>query len=566
MRNKFLAIFLIISIVSFGNMRHINVEADYATTSVEVGNTTPTFDTGYEPHEDPASATSTPTNVGDNVTFKGKATDANGDNWKLLICSTNSVTGTSCSATTYCTSGFASSSVEASCNYQAQEGDTETMDWYGFACDAVGCSTESHKTDDSGPPFHVNHRPSFTVFSDDSPKDPNTTVTWTTTASDADAGGSDYVQLYVCKTNSFSTSSGCLGGEWCHATSTSNPTCNTTTPRPDGNYDAYGFVMDNHSFASTDTAQGTNSTMTVNNVAPSLTAGDIYLKDTDGSGNLQLNTENGETNGFIVTFIVTDNNSCQNISSTDEITSALINVRMSEILQANCTASGDYNANNCYPDAYASWNPVCAASSTVNGCTGNTDTDVGWACTFPLQYHADPTVAGTPKASYHWVVSVQATDDDAATSALTDGSNTNELETYMAYDLATTTLAYGSVPADTDSNEKTTDIKATGNVALDETLQGTDMCTDYPTCGGNVILANQQHYAATSSLGWASMIALSSTTADELEINCPKTTITNTPATSSTYWVLRVPSGQATGTYTGQNTIIGKTDESYGGS
>ena len=315
MKNKFVALFLIFSIILFGNFKHIAVEADNATTSVEVGNTVPTFTSGYEPHEDPASATSTPTNVGDNVTFKAKATDANGDDWKLLICSSNSVTGVNCTATTFCSSTPVTSGSEASCSRAAQDGDAETVEWYGFACDSAGCSAESHKTDDSGPPFHVNHRPAFSVFSDDSPKDPNVTVTWSATASDPDSGGSDYVALYVCKTNGFSTSSGCTGGEWCHATSTSNPTCNTTTPRPDGDYDSYGFVMDNHNFASAGTAQGTNSTMTVNNKAPSLTAGNIYLKDTDGSGNLALINENTETNGFIVTFIVNDDNSCQNISS-----------------------------------------------------------------------------------------------------------------------------------------------------------------------------------------------------------------------------------------------------------
>jgi len=565
MTNKILAIFLICSIIISGGFRKPIVEADNATTSVEVGNTVPAFTSGQEPHESPASATSTPTNVGDSVTFKATATDANGDDWKLLICSSNSVTGTSCTATTYCTSNFASSSAEATCSRTALVGDTETMNWYGFACDSVGCSAESHKTDDSGPPFHVNHRPVFTVFSDDSPKDPNATVTWSTTSFDPDTLGSDYVQLYVCKTNAFSTSTGCIGGEWCHATSTSNPTCNTTTPRPDGNYDSYGFVMDNHNFASNDTAQGTNSTMTVSNVAPSISADSIHLLDTDGSGTLTLLNEKGETSGFTVTFVVNDNNSCKNILNGDEITSALINVRMSEISQANCTASGNYDANNCYPAAYASWNLSCAASSTVNDCTGDTDTDVGWACTFPLQYHADPTVAGTPKAAYNWVSAVKATDDNNADTGLVDSTTySNEMDKFLAYDLSTTTLSYGTVSPNNDSSEKTISVLATGNVGLDEMLSGTDMCTDYPTCSGNTIAVGQQKYNLTSGLGWDNGTALS-TSPTEAELNCPKTTVTESPASASDYWYLRVPSGQAVGTYTGQNTIEGKVDnETYG--
>ena len=568
MNNKILALLLIFAILITSSFKKPIVEADNATTSVEVGNTVPEFTTSYEPHEDPSSATSTPINVGDNTTFKATATDDNGDDWKLLICSSNSVTATSCTDTTLCSSNYASSSAEATCSRTALVGDAETVDWYGFACDALGCSSESHKTDDSGPPFHVNHRPAFTVFNDDSPTNPNVTVTWTTTASDSDSGGSDYVQLYVCKTNSFSTSTGCGGGEWCHATSTSDPTCNTTTPRPDSNYDSYGFVMDNHSFASTDTAQGTNSTMTVNNVAPSISADSINLKDTDGSGNLELNTEQAETPGFIVTFIVNDDNSCQNIGSGDEIASALINVRMSEIVQASCDESGEYNANNCYPDAYASWNPVCAASSTVNACTGNTDTDVGWACTFPLQYHADPTVASTPKAAYNWVAAVKATDDDGSNTGLVDSTTgSNEMDKFMAYDLNTASISYGSVAPNNDSTEQTTTVEATGNVGLDQNLSGSKLCNDYPTCAGDDDIAiAQQNYNLTQGQGWGGTGHgdLSDTPA-EVELNCSKTTITGSPETKNTYWYLRIPTGQAVGEYTGSNTIEGKVDnETFG--
>jgi len=52
----------------------------------------------------------------------------------------------------------------------------------------------------------------------------------------------------------------------------------------------------------------------------------------------------------------------------------------------------------------------------------------------------------------------------------------------------------------------------------------------------------------------------------EVELNCPKTTVTGSPASTSTYWYLHVPTGQAVGTYTGLDTIGGKVDnETYGG-
>ncbi len=564
----FLIFSLILTTVLTFSFMSSKVEADDATTSVNVGNTTPTFNSGYEPHEDAASDGTTPTNVGSDVTFKGTATDDNGDDWKLLICASAGTTGVTCTGTVICNSASAvSSNTENTCAYTALVGDTESNDWYGYACDATACSGEDHKTDASGPPFKVNHSPAFTVFIDDGPKAPATTITWTTTASDPDSDTSqDTISLYVCKTASF-TGSACGGDTWCSDTGkSSNPTCGTTTPRPDGDYEAYGYVVDSHGFVSVDTAEGTDSSPTVSNSTPSITNTSISLLDTDASGNLELNTEQAETTGFTVTFIVNDANSCKNISSGDEISSAFINLRMSEKTQAACDESGEYDANDCYPDASASWNPVCAASSTVDACTDNTDTSVGWACTFPLEYHADPTVASTPKAAYNWVATAQATDDDAANTGLIDSTTgSNEMDKFMAYDLNTATIAYGTVAPDNDSSEQTATVEATGNVGLDENLSGSQLCNDYPTCADSDDIAIvQQVYNLSQGLGWASGTPLSGTPT-ESELDCAKTTTTGSPSTANTYWYLRVPVGQGVDTYTGANTIEGKVDnETYG--
>ena len=563
----FLIISLILTTVLTFNFMSLKVEADSATTSVNVGNTTPTFNSGFEPHEDAASDGTTPTNVGSDVTFKGTATDANGDDWKLLICAAAGTTGVTCAGTVICNTAVAvSSNTEATCSYTALVGDNQSNDWYGYACDATGCSAEDHKTDASGPPFKVNHSPAFTVFTDDGPKGPNVTITWSTTASDSDDDtAQDTVSLYVCKTADF-TGSACGGGQWCSDIATSsNPTCGTTTPRPDGDYAAYGYIVDSHGLVSVDTAQGNDSSPTVTNSNPTITDSSINLLDTDGSGNLELINEQAETANFTVTFIVNDDNSCKNISAGNEIASAFINVRMSEITQSGCDATGEYNANNCYPDDYASWLPVCVASSTVDACTDNTDTTVGWACTFPLQYHADPTVDGTPKASFDWLAAAQATDDDAADTGLVDGTGVNEMDKFMSYDLTTSTIAYGTVAPDADSLEKTTVIKATGNIGLDENLSGSQLCNDYPTCaGGDDIAIVQQHYNLSQGAGWAAGTELTATST-ESELNCLKTTVTGTPETKNTYWYLHVPLGQGVDSYTGSNTIEGKVDdEGYG--
>lgn len=565
----FLIISLILTTVFTFNFMSLKVEADSATTSVNVGNTTPTFNSGFEPHENAASDGTTPTNVGSDVIFKGTATDANSDDWKLLICAAAGTTGVTCTGTVICNTAVAVTfNTEATCSYTAQAGDNQSIDWHGYACDATGCSAESHKTDASGPPFKVNHTPAFSAFADDGPKGPNVTITWSTTASDTDDDTTqDTVSLYVCKLADFDGSTCGVGGTWCTDIATSsNPTCGTTTPRPDGDYAAYGYIIDSHGLASVGTAQATDSSPTVTNSDPTITDSSIHLLNTDGTaGNLTLTSEEAETAGFIVTFIVNDDNSCMTTSSAAEITSAFINVRMSEKAQGACDITGEYDANDCYPDDYTSWNPVCAASSTVDVCTDATDTTVGWACTFPLQYHADPTVASTPKAVFNWLAAAQAEDDDAANTGLVDGTGINQMDTFMSYNLTTSTISYGTVAPDAYSLEKTTIIEATGNVGLDENLLGSKLCNDYSTCAGDDDIAiAEQHYNLTGAAGWAAGTELTDSLV-ESELNCTKTTITGTPETKSTYWYLHIPLGQGVDSYTGENTIEGKVDnESYG--
>ncbi len=569
----FLIISLVFSTILIFNLRSSKVQADSADTSVTVANSAPTL---ASEREDAESTDASPTNSGTNVTFKGTGTDTNGEQYYLAICKEDNITPNTDSAPTcggtggWCVSDATNSESEASCTYQAQDTDADSKAWFAFACDkhadeAGLCSDAGQGAGDPGTPFYVNRAPSFSVFADDGPKDPNVTVTWTSTVTDNDANST--VSLFVCKDDDFTGTVCGVGGTWCSSLDDADgdPTCGSTTLRPDGDYTAYGFVIDDHDFAVTGGQQGVDSALVVNNVAPSITNSSINLLDTDGSGNLELNAEQTETADFIVTFIVNDDNSCEHITSGDEISSAFINVRMSEKATGACDITGEYDANDCYPDDYASWNPVCAASSTVDVCTDDTDTSVGWACTFPLQYHADPTVGTTPKAAFNWLAAVQAEDDDAADSGLVDGTGTNQMDTFMSYDLNTASIVYGSVGLGGDSVEQTTIVEATGNVGLDENLSGSQLCNDYATCaGGDDIAILQQRYNLTAVQGWDSGTALSGTPT-ESELNCAKTTTTGSPATANTYWVLRIPAVQAADDYTGENTIEGKVDnENYG--
>jgi len=574
---------IVVAVIIVFEVNNPVAEADSLGTSVTVGNDAPSFTDN--PYEDPSSHNGTgegdtadnPTNVGSDVTFKATASDPNGDDYYLLVCTTNAATpGTeggapTCNDGTWCTSTSTADDAEASCTYTALNGDSESNAWYAFVCDAAAsgqaCSSADQGTGkgNAGSPFYVNHVPTFSAYSDDSGKNPGETVTWTTTSEDPDSDAADdTVTLYVCKTAAF-TGGGtpsCTGGEWCHDTSpgTSNSGCtyDIPTPTPDQNLNAYGYIVDNHGLQASDGQQGSDSTLTVDNVAPTIAAANIDLRNTDEGSTLTLTTEEGETEAFLVDFIVTDNNSCKDSLGGDEIASAIVHVYRSGVTQAGCDEDGEDDPNDCYANAHSGTNGDCYQYETLDSCSGPSDSTVGWRCEFPLQYHADPTT-GTPTPLYdaqNWLASVQATDDDSSASSLTEDSDGAELDTFLAYSVTEASIAYDSVAAGNDSAEQTTTIEATGNIGLDENLSGTDM-----TDNGNTILVGQQHYNTAASEGWANGTALT-TGATEVELNCAKTTTTGSPATAETYWVLRVPEGQAAGTYSGSNTIAGIGGES----
>lgn len=100
-------------------------------------------------------------------------------------------------------------------------------------------------------------------------------------------------------------------------------------------------------------SQGTDTTLTVNNVAPSISGSSIQLLDTDETGNLTLTSPESTTSGFKVKFTVVDNNSCETSTSTAEISSIELNIFRSGVTSANCDASGDYDTDKCYPSLNA---------------------------------------------------------------------------------------------------------------------------------------------------------------------------------------------------------------------
>jgi hypothetical protein len=577
--------------------------ASNATTSVTVLNTPPQWNSLYgDAQEGTGSSTSTPTNVLTDVTWISSATDSSNDNYYMLICKASSTPTPVNGGAPECGGGisnrWARSSATASgatstvatttTEGTGSQFSLEFNNWFAYICDGatLGAACNASMKSGSGTtssPFVVNHRPTFTLFVNDSPTLPGGTVNWYATSSDPDTyqgAGTDTVKLFVCKAADFTGTVCGAGGTWAtsvFATATPTSTAVLPNPDPDGTFAAYGYVIDAHgSLSASGGSQGTNRSLIVSNVTPTITAASISLLDTDGTGNLTLTGIATQTPGFSVQYTVTDQNSCQTASGTPEIIAGTINTYRSGITSAFCDKSQFYNANNCYPGGSATttsvnWQLSCTASST--SCLGTGDSDVIWTCTFPLWYVADAT-DGTGASltdptffAQNWLASTQAGDNNYATSSLVESSTGNELTSFLAYSVSTSTIAYGGLQPgqDTgtvgDTSLDRTNVLAAGNVGVDETLYGADMCPGFPAaCSGlaaSTIFVTNQHYA-TSGVAYAAGTALLANPGATFLVHVPKSTSTSTQQFMTTYWGIAVPSSiTLSGDYLGQNTIIG---------
>lgn len=522
------------------------VVADSVDTSVTVGNSAPSITVA--PAESPASDATSPTNAGSDVTFNVTATDSNSENYYLAVCKTNSVAAVNgsaptCPGSSWCISTATASAAQASCSYTTLTGDAESNVWYAFVCDsnagAAACSASSQGSGSGGSPFKVNHAPVFDTITNDGPANPGEDVTWTTSATTADAdtdGTSDTVKLVVCKTTGLSAGD-CDGGgsdRWCQSSLVTNdPTCTYTvaTPTPDGSVNAYAYVVDNHNMPASGGEQGTNSSFTVSNVAPVVSS--VTL-----NGGLDITLTEGTTTSVSMTAVVTDNNSCQDISSVEA------SLYRSGVGYAACDDNSEDDDNSCYA-------VISCSVGGGNTCDSSSDASASYTCTVSVQYFADPTDAGTVYPTETWKNTVIGTDNNSAADD-TELSTGVEMNSLVGYDVSAS-IAYGNlgVGQSNDPLDKTTTITATGNVGLDEEVSGTDMDDG----GVNTIAVAFQKYALATSTAYASGTSLS-TTPTELELNVLKTTSVGSPATKNTWWGLSIPLGTVAGVYSGTNTIV----------
>lgn len=266
---------------------------------------------------------------------------------------------------------------------------------------------------------------------------------------------------------------------------------------------------------------------TVETVATSVTVGN----DPPTLSDLSLNAGDGiiladnTTRGVSLSGQLVDNNGC------DDITGGTISGAIyTDSLSLTCSS----NDNSCYNSL------TCDVDSCSSGTAAIT-------CVADLWFHSNPEL---------WKGSILVTDANSATTEGTSATvSVNELQTL----LVTESIAYGSVSAGSTSPNQSAVVTATGNVAIDCSISGTDMTSVSAT---HTIDVQQQKYDLSDPGTWdgLSNTLLESDAALELGIT-EKPTTNPSNQTDTTYWGIKVPVGTPNANdYGGTNTFTSAPD------
>ena len=592
-------VFMFALVFDFGaqEFSRVSAQTGRATTTLTVLNTPPSFTlNAYEVIE---SSTTTPTNSGDVIQWSAIGTDTNSAPYFLLICDTNATPtpgqaaglgflGTAApacngSAQQWGVSASTTSGELATASLTTTEGGImgEVNNWFAWVCDDDPTNPRCNDIPVQGfsatntSPFHVNSRPVFNAFANDGPVDPGGTLNFFSTSTDPDVvGGEDDIFLVVCTTNTSynALTNDCDSGFFLASTSI-GVTFDAGAVEvleaivQDDLYDGFGYIVDEHGHEAS--ANPFSADFTVNNVAPTVSGGDI---DLNGGANLVLNIPAGETTGFTLDFSIRDANSCVTAASSSEITNYTAAVFRSSIGTTTCDGSaGVHDENNCYSSGVgtAVWNLVCTQTSS---CPDDASVDqVDYSCTFPLWFVSEPTdaVATTPTifSDDHWTAGIAGIDDDNATGTMaTTSTNSIELIQFSAIDIVEAEIVFGGVEPGTFTANlvATSTALSVGNTGLDQGVRGSSMCGTYtastlcPVEPTSTIPASEQRVSSTSvPYGDVLALTLASTSDIEIELDIEKTTSTTTPNRADTYWGIAVPASiTLAGDYTGLNEFI----------
>ena len=197
--------------------------------------------------------------------------------------------------------------------------------------------------------------------------------------------------------------------------------------------------------------------------------------------------------------------------------------------------AGDNNSNHYT----LTGNSECIPS---NGSDNNQD----YTCTFPVQFYADPTDAGSTYDAQNWVCQMTPSDNAGVGTA---GTSTNEIATLKSLDVSST-IDYGTLtPGQNSTSTHIAVVTNQGNIATGFNLSGNDLICSIRS---SIPVGNQQ-YGLTSFI-YGSGMPLSSTPTDS-GANLNKPTQSTPVVAQNVYWQMAVPFGVA-GTCSGTTSFV----------
>lgn len=535
------------------------VQADTATTSVEVRNAPPAFYTGMYPYEDPSSTSTSPIiNGTGTMTFKGMGDDPEGAQYFLAVCGTNGVTAhaynpPTCNVETFCISASTTDETLAVCTSTAITTAAETKAWYAFVCDGhgtdPGCSSYSQGSNPNvlatSSPFYVDHAPTIDLtLATINNQEAGGTFGFTATSTDTDTTrGGDMIHLYICDNGGFSTSTiGCVGTRYCNASSTASGasplgvSCSwaSSIPTADNTYNYYAYILDE--FYMEGTNNGTSSTYTIINSVPVVDG--VYLAPTTGN-DIVLNIKGAAEKE--VTASTTDNQVYDKNGCTD------LQDATSTIYWSGAT--GGYACTADDDDCYKTTNATCV----INDCSGGSDAYATVVCTTTMAFHAVPTDASaTYQSTTTWYATIFAY-DEAATGASTTLVGT-DVHTNTALAVTEDEIDYDIITAgqNTGTDSATTTVENYGNSPIDVYLYGTDM-TKVPD---SIDIAQQKHdllYQFDYTSAGTNATDTPSTNLEDTDIARPQSDALT--KNDYVYWGIGIPGATPSGIYEGVNTF-----------
>ncbi|MFC1691780.1 Ig-like domain-containing protein, partial [Nanoarchaeota archaeon] len=282
------------------------------------------------------SDSSTPTNIGNNLTFSATANDTHNQDYQLVVCNSSLISQSGvCADGIICNSSFVPALALASCQHNTSGELEKTYSWYSFLCDAENCSS----AENTNSPYEVNHYPYAYASISNILLPPNSSY---------------LINLSNYFTDSDSDNLGFISNAVSNVLITIDNSTNTANITPDPGWEGIRYInfttTDEHSLSNTSNTFMLN--VTQQNIPPNVDfAGyTLYLDENsyDDSTNLSNYVFDGDTADTDINWSCAGNES--DVSAVANNDTKILNITSSNYFYGNvnvtCTAIDDIGLTN----------------------------------------------------------------------------------------------------------------------------------------------------------------------------------------------------------------------------